>query len=379
MGAQAGMGALDVNLTPASPWELQSVTLHRGGKWLVPRCYSPLGETLPYRRAHGYGPQDPPDQPSLREGWSVKLGRPGIGFGDELLALGMVQGLTEASGDVDLVYSGSRPKLMTRCTLPMKVQFRAGLGSVETAGSRRPAQFSADPWQATVTWLDLVDEEQVEVHAALPMRFYLDIEMRTGHRLKAARNPMPRFLSAVPKSEPLHATFIMASSDPEIKSYGADNFALVARELARRLNKWPTITVITAKGAPADASAPLRELGADVLDDLTAEECIDVFASSDLVIGNDTGLTHLAALTIRKDGSGPQVVSLYSTFSYSKYTTGSPTHHAVATPFSQMLTLSNRCYSQDQVSPDLWGRSAILRDISPIVVAEFAGERAGWW
>lgn len=67
-----------------------------------------------------------------------------------------------------------------------------------------------------------------------------------------------------------------------------------------------TFTLITS----ADAE-PARLADIEILAGLDAVDCLDVFASAEVVIGNDTGLTHLAALTEHPDGTGPHVIGLY--------------------------------------------------------------------
>jgi ADP-heptose:LPS heptosyltransferase len=108
-------------------------------------------------------------------------------------------------------------------------------------------------------------------------------------------------------------------------------------------------------------------------------ECVDVFATAALVIGNDTGLTHLAALTVGADGAGPQVVGLYGRHAHTKWTTGVERHHAVATRFSQMLAAADRCPVRDELDDALWASTADLSALPAAAIAEFAGHQAGWW
>ena len=107
-------------------------------------------------------------------------------------------------------------------------------------------------------------------------------------------------------------------------------------------------------------------------------ECVDLFASAELVIGADVGLTQLAALTSRADGGGPPVVGLYSRHAHTKWTTGSPRQHAVATRFAQMLSLADRSADPAELTDSTWGNAADLRSVSGGLVAGFAADCAGW-
>lgn len=221
-------------------------------------------------------------------------------------------------------------------------------------------------------WLDALDDEQVEVHAALPMRYYLAVEHSLGVRLPADRAPLPGFTSNE-RARPFHVVFVSSTSWPSRKDYGANGFARVATILAEQVAVPWTFRLVTSTDAE-----PIALDGIEVLAGPDAVDCLDVFASAEMVIGNDTGLTHLAALTERSDGTGPEVIGLYGRHAHTKWTTGAARHHAVATPFSQMLALADRCPVRDRLDDSLWAQSADLAGIPPEAVADFARQVAGW-
>jgi len=221
------------------------------------------------------------------------------------------------------------------------------------------------------TWLDLLDDHDVEVHAALPARYYLAAEQHLGRRL-ADQIALPRWRSAQ-QPRPGHIVLVTATSWPGRKDYGAEYYCRTSDALAARSAGGCTVTVITGHGAPSGLFPDADELiGPDLVD------CIDVFASAELVIGNDTGLTHLAALVERANGSGPHVIGLYGRHGHAKWTTGAPRHHAIATPFSQLLSLADRCPVRDGLDDALWARAADLTAIPPDQVADFAAAITGW-
>jgi hypothetical protein len=352
-----------------SPWIIDSVTRQRGGAAIVPRQHAPLARALPYRRAAGELPSYTSGADVIGQlGWSVVLGQRGLG--DVLLALGLVQALANGTGHDELHYRGPRPRLMKRCRLPLNTTLANGSHTVHTEHGKG-LTFYAIP-ERPQAWLDVLDDEQVEVHAALPMRYYLAVEQTLGVRLPADRAPLPTFTSSM-QARPFHVVLVSATSWPSRKDYGRPGFARIADVLTERVPAPWTFTLITSTDAE-----PVTLPGIEVLAGVDAVDCLDVFASAEVVIGNDTGLTHLAALTERPDGTSPNVIGLYGRHAHTKWTTGTAHHHTIATPFSQMLALADRCPVRDHLDDTLWTRSASLADIPAELIADFASDVAGW-
>jgi hypothetical protein len=352
-----------------NPWSVSAATFQRGGPVIVPRCHAPLGRALLYRRAAGEQPPPAWDAPDYRRaGWQVILGDRGLG--DVLLALALARALAEGTGQPELHYEGPRPRLMRRCQLPMTASLQPGPHVVQ-AGPRPGLAVPAVP-EEPPAWLDILDEQHAEVHAALPMRYYLAAEQVLGIRLPADHAPAPAFSSAE-REQPCHVVFVTATSWPGRKDYGADGYTAIARAFGT-LHPAPwRFTMITSADSdhePCD--------GMEILAGPDAVDSLDVFASAAVVIGNDTGLTHLAALTRRPDGTGPQVIGLYSRHAHNKWTTGTSHHHAVATPFSRMLALADRCPVRDQIDDAVWAQSASITALPSSGIAAFACQVAGW-
>jgi hypothetical protein len=337
---------------------LRGVTTVTGGPVVTPRVTAPLGRVLPYRRARGFGPAP---QHADGDGWTVTLGNGALG--DTLLALGAVAALYDARPGDELTYEGKRASLLGRCRLPFTTLREAGAEYVRLGSGN--AHFAADPERPTA-WLDLIDEDHVEVHAALPMRYYLEVEQRLGLRLPRDRAPVPSF-TGNGIADPWHVVLICATSWHSRKDYGAGGFGEMARCLTDALPGPWRFTLVPGREAVPDAIP-----GIDIAAGLDPVECLDLFATAALVIGNDTGLTHLAALTERPDGTCPQVIGLYARHSHAKWTTGRPNHHAVATPFSSLLTLADRCPVRDRLDDAVWGGAADLRAIPAATIAAFA-------
>lgn len=348
---------------------------------ILPREQAPLGRVLPYHRAAGEGPASPTSiaDDVARQGWSVHLGERGLG--DLLLGLAAAQALAEAATELEecqgSVYQGPRQRLLQRCHLPLAIEYRPQGHSV-TTGTSRPVRFRPIS-EAPPTWLDEYSDETTEVHACLPMRYYLDLEQSLGMRLGAPAAPLPTFASRSESAVPYHVVFITTTSWPQRKDYGLTGFTHIAKQLTERVSAGWRFTIITPDGERPPNSRALGGLPCEVLTGVDAADCLDVFGSAQLVIGNDTGLTHLAALCARPNGTGPHVVGLYARHGHTKWTTGRERHHAVATRFSQMMSTADACPVRDGIDDALWGAAADIATLPPEDIADFAGHCVGWW
>jgi ADP-heptose:LPS heptosyltransferase len=198
------------------------------------------------------------------------------------------------------------------------------------------------------------------------MRYYLEVEQLLGRTLPGKLAPALAFTGSG-RPDPWHVVFVSATSWPGRKDYGFDGFVEIAHCL-KTMQPGPWRFTLIPGATEAAPAAP----GLSVLARRGAAECLDVFATAVLVIGNDTGLTHLAALTQRDDGTSPQVIGLYGRHAHTKWTTGRENHHAVATAFSQRLSDADRCPVRDRIDDSLWGSAADVHSIPASVVALFA-------
>ena len=124
----------------------------------------------------------------------------------------------------------------------------------------------------------------------------LGIEIESEHpRLPITAEQRREWLSAYPELLGSPYLVIHPGSGSPRKNWPAENFAKAARELAARLRR----TVVVVKG-PAD-EAPVRKMveamkgaPARVLEGLTLRELAALLAGASAVIGNDSGVSHLA-------------------------------------------------------------------------------------
>ncbi|MFB7630447.1 glycosyltransferase family 9 protein [Streptomyces sp. NPDC056149] len=309
-------------------------------------------------------------------------------LGDTLLALSTARALIDwlalhAPG-VPLAVRATGPYagLIARTGLVTQVPASAANGKRALVGD--PAAILADREEAEVSvvcdpaappcW-----SSDGRAHPDLPARYYLALERRLGIRLPGA-GPFAPVLATGPSRfvdhlrsagwlSGLTIAAITATSWPERKDYTAQRFAELAERLANAHQREVHLLLIGGQsdaGVHISTGGPRRHVQVLHLDGLSADQLTDLFPLCDLVIGNDTGLTHLAALSRTPESSGPPVVGLYARHSHSKWRTGWPHHHAVATGLSHRMHQGDLCPVRDAIASDT---DAHLDAITPASLA----------
>jgi ADP-heptose:LPS heptosyltransferase len=220
-----------------------------------------------------------------------------------------------------------------------------------------------------------------DAYPDMAARYYLALERRLGTRLPADAPFAPAL--ATGQSELANRlqesgwfsgvtiAAITATSWPQLKDYTAERFTDVAVRIAEARRTKVRLLLIGGDGcARVSAADAGREVQVLHLDGLPADALADIFSRCDLVLGNDTGLTHLAAMARRADGGGPPVLGLYARHAHSKWRTGWPHHHAIATPFSERMHQGDLCPVRDAIAPD---SGADLDAITPAALACVCG------
>jgi hypothetical protein len=199
---------------------------------------------------------------------------------------------------------------------------------------------------------------------ALADRYYLALERRLGVRLPTGRPFAPRLMAksnwlvrrlrATGWFEGVVLAAITATSRPDLKDYTARRYIEVARLLAETLGTQVRLLLIGGQHTSgsritaADGNGQFQSLH---LDGIPVNDLADLLPHCSLVIGNDTGLTHLAALSRHERGTGPHVIGLHARHSHSKWNTGLPHHHAVSTAFADQMHQGDLCPVRDALTP----------------------------
>ncbi|MFG2224074.1 glycosyltransferase family 9 protein [Streptomyces sp. NPDC048644] len=173
--------------------------------------------------------------------------------------------------------------------------------------------------------------------------------------LAARPNELVAELRSVGWLNELTIAAITATSWPERKDYTDRRYIELAEHVGE--NQQAQARLLLIGGNPADglritAAAPRRHVQVLRLDGVPTTDLADLFPHCQLIVGNDTGLTHLAAMAHGRDGGCPPVVGLYARHSHSKWRTGLPHHHAVATDLSDRMHQGDLCPVRDAIPPD---------------------------
>ncbi|MFF5273852.1 glycosyltransferase family 9 protein [Streptomyces sp. NPDC000133] len=293
-------------------------------------------------------------------------------LGDTLLGLSAVRALVDwlrarsvrvavrAGGP----YAGliARTGLITQSPVTAPSGWRAVIGDrpgVEARASEAAVSLVLDP-AAPPCW-----SSDGRAHPSLPARHYLALERRLGIRLPGAApfapllatgpNELVEELASVGWLNGLTIAAITATSWPERKDYTAQRYVALAEQIAEAQQSQARLLLIGGAqdgGLKISAEPPRRHVQVLHLDGVPADDLTDLFPRCHLIVGNDTGLTHLAALARGSGDDGPPVVGLYARHSHSKWRTGLPHHHAVATDQSDRMHQGDLCPVRDAIAPD---------------------------
>lgn len=296
-------------------------------------------------------------------------------LGDTLLALAAVRALTNwqalrtlsttirATGPYEQLISRSGLLTHTSADAAPGIGRRAVIGDragIEACRSQAAVSVVCDP-AAPPGW-----SSDDRAHLDLPARHYLALERRLGIRLPATtpfspvltsqRSQLVEELSNSGWLDGMTVAAITATSWPELKDYTPRRYIQIASHIADAHHTRVRLLIIG--GDPGTGgrhmSTQSTRSGVEILylDGIPADDLADVFPHCRLVIGNDTGLTHLAAMSRTPKGDGPPVVGLYARHSHSKWRTGLPHHHAVATALSERMHQGDLCPVRDAITPD---------------------------
>lgn len=293
-------------------------------------------------------------------------------LGDTLLALSGVRSVLDwlrlRSVRVAVRAAGPYTGLIARTGLITQPQastpsgWRAVIGDrpgIEAHGSKAAVSLVLDP-ATPPCWAS-----DSRAHPDLPARHYLALERRLGIRLPAVAPFVPTLatgpdnlveeLRSVGWLGGLTIAAITATSWPERKDYTAQRFITLTEHVAEAHQTQARLLLIggdTGDGLRITAEAPRRHVQVLRLDGMPADHLVDLFPHCHLIVGNDTGLTHLAAMARGRDGGSSPVIGLYARHSHSKWRTGLPHHHAVATHLSDRMHQGDLCPVRDAIAPD---------------------------
>ncbi|HEV2634533.1 MAG TPA: glycosyltransferase family 9 protein [Actinocrinis sp.] len=208
-------------------------------------------------------------------------------------------------------------------------------------------------------------------YPSLPARYFLDVERQLGMRLFEGASFMPVLYAADAfgaKAEGATMVgLVTATSWPARKDYGLQRYFDALSQIAEATGSEIHALVVPGRedSSADDLDAVPDGITVEVLSDAHFSLAGERLAGCDLVFGNDTGLTHLAAAIRQPGGSGAQVIGLHARHSHAKWRTGLEWHHALATPFSETMNRNDLCPVRDKIDDRGAGAAAEIGFITP--------------
>ena len=232
-------------------------------------------------------------------------------------------------------------------------------------GPSAVTHYALDP-AAWPSWID-GDGPDAEVHHTLSARYYLAIEQAVGIRLPRETPFLPSF--AVDPSGSRLDLIVVSAASAAAKQYGVNRLLEVVERL-RGVNSGKVVRWALVTSMSADEVGVGRRIAENDGQVVTSSDLMTLgrlFASADLVLGNDTGLMQVAALCeSSSDGAQPgrcSTLTLYSRHSWSKWTTGGKDTWALATRFSDYLHLSDIAPDRAGLDHAPWGSATEVHTI----------------
>lgn len=361
-----------------------------GSRW----SFFPAGRTaggiasrLPYPRSQlpAGAPLGIPAHPALDPGSQVV--RLGFSFGthslgDQLLRLGALR----AAVDALRLSAPQRTVLVPRDGLPLLSH--AGIDvALEPLTGRVPDLLLTDtsccrhPHELLIPEPPAREDADGARHAALPDRYYLAVEEASGRRLPLNAPTCPtlearddRLLEVIARRVGTgpYLVFVTATSLPDRKDYGRPRYIAALESLALATPGLAGAALVEVAGTELPTVRDRLVNGRRLIElrGQPASQLLAVFARAALVLGNDTGLTHLAAMA-RHSGRAAQVLGLYSRHSHAKWRTGLPNHHALASPVSQLMDAHDLCPVRLELDERRFGPANDFSALPPRQVARW--------
>ncbi len=240
-----------------------------------------------------------------------------------------------------------------------------------------PAVFNTEEYVYPKFHEKLVDGDIID-YPSRPARYFLTFEREVGIRLKSDPNlSLPDFIMndditltqkcindfGIDLDTP-GLTFLGVINQTSMveKKFGGLRYLEVIDKLYE-LNKNIAVLFLanTKEESPSEWLAVLEKIKKSpykvyLIDSRDFELLAYMFARCKLVLGNDTGFSHLAAMC-KRSLLAPNVpcVITYSRHDYGKWSTGKENVYPVVTELSQYLKDSNSSISRDKIDVTNWG------------------------
>jgi hypothetical protein len=200
----------------------------------------------------------------------------------------------------------------------------------------------------------------VKEYPSRPARYFLTFEREVGTRLISDPNEsLPDFnFDNRSNNDEKVMCIISQSSRPE-KKFGTSRFINLAKRLYDAKMADKVYLFANSKEESPSEWILVTKLLVEYKDWLVLvenkgfEEMAVLFSNSKIVVGNDTGFTHLAAMSISNMGR-PKVFTIYSRHDYGKWSTGKNNVFPIFTKLSEYLKYNNMSIQRDKIDLSKW-------------------------
>ena len=228
-----------------------------------------------------------------------------------------------------------------------------------------------------------MNNEQGKIYSSRPSRYYLTFEREVGLKLRDPNNSIPFFIldknkileQEIKKSYKLDfkreifITLINQTSKVE-KKFGLLKFLKIAKYSFKNNLVDKVIFLINPnEESPEVWIKFLKEIkkysDKIILYPYESDNFIElayILCRSKLVMGNDTGFSHLASMCKPDINQGnPPVYIIYSKHDYTKWTTGYST--PISTKLADYLAKNNMSVRREKINQEIWGEEAFAYSI----------------
>lgn len=222
-----------------------------------------------------------------------------------------------------------------------------------------------------------------------PARYFLTFERELGVRLKSDPNDsLPVFNLKYDKkteekienkykikvSDNIDSIAIISQAGEIEKRYGTLKFLKLYKTLKQKLKLSKCFLIANWKEESPEEWFKVKKLLATnpdiiLIDTENFEILSYIFSRCRFVIGNDTGFSHLAAMSKNLTNNQlPKVIILYSRHDFGKWSTGKSNVIPIATKLAKYLTKNNMSLRRDKIDEKIKGKNEWVFSINEKII-----------
>lgn len=226
-------------------------------------------------------------------------------------------------------------------------------------------------------------------YTSRPARYFLTFEREVGVRLNSNPNDsLPVFdlkdnkkieeeiknKYKIKISDDINSIAIISQAGEIEKRYGTLKFLNLYKILKQKLKRTRCFLIANWKEESPEEWFKVKKMLADhkdiiLIDTEDFEMLSYIFSRCKFVIGNDTGFSHLAAMSKNLTNNQlPKVIILYSRHDFGKWNTGKSNVIPIATKLAKYLTKNNMSLRRDKIDEKIKGKNEWVFSINEKII-----------